>query len=126
MAVKSIRAPGITNNKSQNIETKRQKKTWIGYRNTINCVQRQPVTDNNDNDIVKDKMILRFWLVQIPPLIYISWPASVEQTWTVCDMWYPVKLRQRIVQDAKNADNHCENVEGAVAYNYWFFSLFSA
>lgn len=29
-------------------------------------------------------------------------------------MRYPVKLRQRIVQDAKNADNHCENVEGAV------------
>ena len=52
-------------------------------------------------------MILRFWLAQIPPA-NISWPASVEQTWTVCDMRYPVKLRQRIVQDAKNADNHCE------------------
>ena len=39
-------------------------------------------------------------------------------------MRYPVKLRQRIVQDAKNADYHCENVEGAVARTIGF-SLYS-
>ena len=93
MAVKSIRAPGITNNKSQNIETKRQKKTWIGYRNTINCVQWQLVTDNNDNYIAKDKMILRFWLAQIPPLIFHDQLAlSKLGLCAICDIrWNYVK-----------------------------------